>query len=93
MRKYEFTIIFNPDEDATEQGLTRVLAELEAAKVEITKQDDMGVKTLAYPIHKHETGHYFYFELNADPATINTFNNSFRLMHPVLKFLFVLKSK
>ena len=76
MRKYEFTIIFNPDEDATEQGLTRVLAELEAAKVEITKQDDMGVKTLAYPIHKHETGHYFYFELNADPATINTFNNS-----------------
>lgn len=93
MRKYEFTIIFNPDEDATEQGLTRVLAELEAAKVEITKQDDMGVKTLAYLIHKHETGHYFYFELNADPATINTFNNSFRLMHPVLKFLFVLKSK
>ena len=93
MRKYEFTIIFNPDEDATEQGLTRVLAELEAAKVEITKQDDMGVKTLAYPIHKHETGHYFYFELNADPATINTLNNSFRLMHPVLKFLFVLKSK
>ncbi|MFA5467820.1 MAG: 30S ribosomal protein S6 [Sphaerochaetaceae bacterium] len=91
MRKYEFTVIFNPDEETKEQGLSRVLAEFEAAKVEITKQDDMGVRTLAYPIQKHETGHYFYFELDADPATINTFTDSFRLMNPVLKFLFVLK--
>jgi small subunit ribosomal protein S6 len=53
----------------------------------------MGVRNLAYSIKKQDKGHYYYFELKADPSTINGFNNSFKLMQPVLKFLFVNNSE
>jgi small subunit ribosomal protein S6 len=92
MRNYEFTVIFDANEDQTAKGLDLILAEFNAAQVEITKQEDMGVRNLAYPIRKQEKGHYQFMELTADPAIINGFNNSFKLMTPVLKFLFVLKS-
>ena len=92
MRNYEFTVIFDANEDQTAKGLETVVADFTAAQVEITKQEDMGVRNLAYPIRKQDKGHYYYFELKADPSIINGFNNSFKLMVPVLKFLFVNKN-
>ena len=89
MRNYEFTVIFDSNEDQTAKGLDLILAELNNAQVEISKQEDMGVRNLAYPIRKQEKGHYYFFELKADPSIINGFNNTFKLMVPVLKFLFV----
>jgi small subunit ribosomal protein S6 len=89
MRNYEFTVIFDSNEDQTAKGLDLILAEFNNAQVEISKQEDMGVRNLAYPIRKQEKGHYYYFELKADPSIINGFNNTFKLMVPVLKFLFV----
>jgi len=91
MREYEFTVIFDSNEEETAKGLDLVLAQFKNANVEITKQDDMGLRNLAYPIRKQDKGHYYFFELKADPALINNFNNSFKLMLPVLKFLFVNK--
>ncbi|MCK9286272.1 MAG: 30S ribosomal protein S6 [Sphaerochaetaceae bacterium] len=93
MRNYEFTVIFDSNEEVTAKGLESVLAEFANANVEIVKQDDMGVRNLAYPIKKHDKGHYYYFELKADPSTINAFNASFKLMVPILKFLFVNNEK
>ena len=91
MRNYEFTVIFDSNEDQTAKGMELVCAELAAANVEIIKQDDMGVRNLAYPIKKQDKGHYYYFELKADPSVVNGFNSSFQLLSPVLKFLFVNK--
>ncbi|HCG64300.1 MAG: 30S ribosomal protein S6 [Spirochaetae bacterium HGW-Spirochaetae-4] len=91
MRNYEFTVIFDANEDQTAKGLELVLAEFTTAQVEITKQEDMGVKNLAYLIKKQDKGHYYFFELKADPSVINGFNNTFKLMTPLLKFLFVNK--
>jgi small subunit ribosomal protein S6 len=93
MRNYEFTVIFDSNEEMTAKGLDLITAEFNTAQVEITKQDDMGVRNLAYSIKKQDKGHYYYFELKADPSTINGFNNSFKLMQPVLKFLFVNNSE
>ena len=48
MRNYEFTVIFQANEDNTNAGLEMVTSTFSAAGVEITKQEDMGVKILAY---------------------------------------------
>lgn len=93
MRNYEFTVIFDANEESTAKGLETILAEFASASVEIVKQDDMGVRNLAYLIKKQDKGHYYYFELKADPVSINVFNNMFKLMAPVLKFLFVNNEK
>ena len=91
MRDYEFTVIFNSDEEKTEQGLALVTKLFETAGIEIAKQEDMGVRTLAYIIKKQEKGHYVYFEIKADPANLADLNTKLLLCEPVLKFLFVVK--
>lgn len=89
MRNYEFTVIFDANEEKTAAGLEIVSNAFSAAGVEITKQDDMGVRVLAYPIKKQDKGHYVYFEMKADPASIKGFESTFLLASPILKFLFV----
>ncbi|MGI6437286.1 MAG: 30S ribosomal protein S6 [Sphaerochaeta sp.] len=89
MRDYEFTVILVTDEDKTKAGLEAITAAFAAAGVEITKQEDMGVKFLAYEIKKQDKGHYVYFELKADPASITGFEQEFRLNANILKYLFV----
>ena len=91
MRDYEFTVIFDANEETTAKGMEIVSAAFAAANVEITKQDDLGVKNLAYEIKKQDKGHYYYFELKADPATINKMSAEFLLEAPIIKFLFVVK--
>ncbi len=89
MRNYEFTVIFNSNEENTQAGLAFVTSTFAAAGVEITKQEDMGVKYLAYDIKKQDKGHYVYFELKADPSSILGFEKEFLLHANILKFLFV----
>ncbi len=89
IQNYEFTVIFDADEEKTKSGLELVKSTFERNGVEITKEEDLGVKTLAYVIRKQEKGHYVYFELKADTATIAKMNNVFQLSTLVLKFLFV----
>ncbi len=89
MRNYEFTIIFDANEEKTKSGLELVTSLFEKAGVEITKQEDMGVKYLAYDIKKQEKGHYVYFEMKADPSSIIEFEKAFLLNTSILKFLFV----
>lgn len=93
MRNYEFTVIFDANEEKTAAGMEIVSKAFADAGVEITKQEDMGVKILAYPIKKQEKGHYIYFEMSADPASIVGFEQKFLLSAPILKFLFVNKEK
>ena len=49
----------------------------------------MGVRNLAYLIKKADKGHYVYFELQADTASIVEMSREFQLSTSILKFLFV----
>ncbi|HIV98291.1 MAG TPA: 30S ribosomal protein S6 [Candidatus Ornithospirochaeta avicola] len=89
MKHYEFTVILSSDEDKMKEGLAFVNGELEKASAEITKQDDLGIKTLAYTISKQDKGHYFYYEINVDSQAIKNMSRAFELSTLVLKFLFV----
>jgi small subunit ribosomal protein S6 len=89
MRNYEFTVIFDADEEKTKKGLADIDTLFKAENVTITKQDDMGIRQLAYVIKKNDKGHYYYYELSADPASIHTFEQKFVLNATILKFLFV----
>ncbi|NCB02046.1 MAG: 30S ribosomal protein S6 [Spirochaetia bacterium] len=93
MRKYELTVILDANEEMTTKGLELVEKEFSTHQVEIIKHDDMGTRTLAYPIKKQDKGHYHYYELSADPSVIDGLSASYRLMQPIMKFLFVLKDK
>ena len=91
MRNYEFTVIFDANEEKTAKGLEFVSNALAGAGATIAKQEDMGVKNLAYMIKKQDKGHYFYFEIEADPQSINAMAAEFLLQGEILKHLCVLK--
>lgn len=91
MRDYEFTVIFNASDDMTEKGLEIVSNALKAAGAQVAKQEDMGVRNLAYIIKKQDKGHYYYFELSAEPQSINKMTSEFLLESSILKHLFVAK--
>ncbi|MGD1821058.1 MAG: 30S ribosomal protein S6 [Pleomorphochaeta sp.] len=93
MRNYEFTVIFKANEEDTQAGLNQVSSLFEEAGVEITKQEDLGVKLFAYEMKKQDKGHYYYYELSADPSTIVSFEKKFLLNNSIVKFLFVKKEK
>jgi small subunit ribosomal protein S6 len=93
MRNYELTVIFDIADDNVTAGRELVAGELKNIGASIAKEDDLGVKFLAYPIKKNEKGHYCYYELQADPAKIVGLERSFKLADPILKFLFVNKEK
>ncbi len=86
---YEFTVILSSDEEKMKEASAFVMAELEKAGATITKQEDLGVKTLAYEIAKQNKGHYVYFELSVDTQKIVVLSRAFQLSSHVLKFLFV----
>ena len=86
---YEFTVILPSDEEKMKDALSFVNGALQKAGATITKQEDLGVKTLAYEIAKQNKGHYVYFELSADTQSIVKLSRAFQLSTLVLKFLFV----
>ncbi|NLY07291.1 MAG: 30S ribosomal protein S6 [Spirochaetales bacterium] len=91
MRNYEFTAIFYSDEEKATNGAQYVLKKFEEAGVQIDTQEDMGIRQLAYIIKKEDKGHYWYYEIQADPDKINTLTADFLLSGNLLKFLFVVK--
>ncbi len=93
MRTYELTCIFRIDEDAYNKGKELVKTLSEKLSSKIIKDEDMGVKDLAYEIKKEAKGHYNYFEIEADPESVASMEKEFRLSAPFLKYLFVKKEK
>lgn len=91
MRDYEFTVIFDANEEKTAKGMEFVSKALADAGATIAKQEDMGVKNLAYTIKKQDKGHYYYLELEAEPQSINAMAKEFLLQGEILKHLFVAK--
>ena len=91
MRAYEFTVIFRPEDDAYKNGYEALKKLIEKYGFTISKDDDLGVRDLAYTIKKTDRGHYRYLELDADPDKVVGLDRELKLTQDILKFLFVRK--
>ena len=89
MRKYEATFIFRTEEDAYARGKQLINKEFSGADVKVLKEDDWGIRQLAYPVMKESKGHYFYFDIEVAPDKILEMEKNIRLSSDVLKYLFV----
>ena len=63
MKKYELTLLFDELlEDNTIEAIEKKIANY----AKITKVEDDGVKSLAYPIRGHEKARYKYYDLDIE---------------------------
>lgn len=95
MRRYETIIITDPDvaEDAR-NALTAKIGELMAAEGGyLIKQDDWGVRKLAYEIRKKPRGFYTLFDFCGGGALVDEMERQFRIDDQVLKYMTVVLDK
>ncbi|NLA24094.1 MAG: 30S ribosomal protein S6 [Bacteroidales bacterium] len=60
---------------------------LKSNDCEIVHEEDWGLKKLAYPIQKKNTGFYHLFEFTADPSFIAKLETDYRRDERIIRFL------
>ena len=89
MREYEVVYILDPtlEQEAVDAKLESFHAVLGG---EITAVDHWGVRQLAYPIRKSQTGYYVIVHATADPVSLPEFERLLRLDEEMMRYLIVL---
>lgn len=93
MNAYEVTFLFPQSEESFKTGLQKVKDEFAKAGTTVTKEDDLGIKNLAYLVKKQTKAHYYYFEIETAPNTILPMEKVFNISTDILKYLFVRKEE
>lgn len=89
MRTYELVTIFRAEEELYQQGREATGAELKSNGAEILKEEEMGDRSLAYPIKDQPRGRYILYNVKLDPEKILGIEKTFKLNTNLLKHLFV----
>jgi small subunit ribosomal protein S6 len=95
MRRYETILITDPDmAEEARKALTDRIGELMAAEGgALIKQDDWGIRKLAYEIRKKPRGFYTLFDFCGQGALVDEMERQFRIDDRVLKYMTVLLDK
>ena len=90
-RKYDAIFILESGDEKFGSVKSFVNEQLEGARIKVLKEEDLGERSLAYEIKKNDRGHYLRYDLEADPATLKTLQEPFKLRSEILKFIFFRK--
>ena len=86
MASYELTILLNDDSE-----LKTIKELIESLSGKIKKEDKWGEKTLAYPIKKQRTAHFFNWSFDMDKSKVTEFRKKLNFNDKILRFLLILK--
>jgi small subunit ribosomal protein S6 len=91
MRTYEVMYIVDPETDGGKVAkLNEAVGKLiEKEGGEIVRMDDIGLKTMAYPIQKKEEGYYVLFEINGSGQEILELERRMRVNDMIMRFITV----
>lgn len=90
-RTYE--VMFIVDTDVAEDDVTKLTENLQQIITDqggtVTKHEDMGRRTLAYPIGRKNDGHYVLFEIDGSGREIAELERRMRVNDQVLRYITV----
>ena len=90
MRKYEVMYIVRPDvEEQAVQAAVEKFQGIINNGGEVTKQDIMGKRRLAYEIKKYREGFYVLVHFNATPEVVAELLRVMKITDEVLRYLIV----
>jgi small subunit ribosomal protein S6 len=89
MRKYEAVVILRPESESVAEGREFLNNLFSGDGCQILKVEEMGDRELAYEIKKNKRGLYLCYEIEAEPANIQTYDKALKLRNEILKYLFV----
>lgn len=90
-RTYEVMYIIDPETpgDKIEKLNDAVGKLIEKEGGTIVRMDDIGMKNLAYPIQKKETGHYVLFEIEGSGQEIAELERRMRVNDMIMRYITV----
>jgi small subunit ribosomal protein S6 len=88
MNNYELTVLLRPK--VSETLLVKVREILQKFDVKIIDEPaNWGLKRLAYEIDGEREAYYFFVHIEAAPDTVQKIISEFRIIHDILRYLFV----
>lgn len=93
MQNYELTIVLPGKATAAKKkdAVSRVEKIVKANGGKVVKEDDWGVKELAYSIKKNTSGAYLYFDLELPTSAVASVNEKVKLEDDIIRHLLVRK--
>ena len=90
-RTYEVMYIVNPDTDGEKiKKLNDAVGKLiKKEGGEVVRMDDIGLRTLAYPIEKKQEGHYVLFEIDGSGQEIAELERRMRVNDMIMRYITV----
>src|SRR3954469_197305 len=90
-RTYEVMYIIKPETDGEKiEKLNEAVGKLiEKEGGEVVRMDDIGIKTLAYPIEKKTEGHYVLFEIQGSGQEIAELERRMRVNDMIIRYITV----
>ena len=89
MRPYELTVIFPTEEDVYRQAKEAVSNALKQNGGEITKEEELGERQLAYEIKGRMRGRYVLFFFNLSPDKLGAVEKILKLEQHIMKYLLI----
>ena len=95
MKNYEAMFIFSPGlaEEKLEKEIKSVEKTIETRGKGEVKFDNLGKKTLAYPIKKFNEGVYVNYQFTAQPLAITKIKEALKHKEDILRFIIFLGGK
>ena len=90
-RDYELVVVISPalDEDETKGTIDRIHGLITGAGGELVKEEEWGMRRLAYPIKDFTEGSYFLTEFTTDPQQTRPLENAIGLSEDILRHLLI----
>lgn len=91
MKTYELVVVFDPslEEEAVDKELSKITSLLEKEKCEVSNVDKWGIRKLAYPIKKQESGYYIIVYFNGKSGVISELDRINKINDKILRHLVV----
>ncbi len=89
MRPYELTVIFPTEEDLYRQAKEAVSNAIKQNDGEITKEEELGERQLAYEINGRMRGRYAVFFARLSPDKLGAIEKILKLERNVMKYLLI----
>ncbi|ALD20319.1 MULTISPECIES: 30S ribosomal protein S6 [unclassified Hymenobacter] len=89
VRNYETVFILTPvlNESQVQETVEKFTQVLKENSADIINQENWGLRKLAYPIQKKNTGYYFLVEFTGSGNIVDTLEVAFRRDERVIRFL------
>lgn len=96
MSQYEIAYFLNPDikeEEATSVYLQKIKDSISELGGEITKENPIQKKKLAYQIKKAKQGYFGFMLFNIEPGNIKSLDKKFKLEDYILRYMILAVDK